>query len=195
MGKFQSQFCQTNIHASTTFVCFPPTAILIEEPHASVATPPSIVISEPLISAAPPPLILIEEPHSHVASPPAVGISEPFVSATQSPTLRAIKSHFVATPQPIDDKEMVEAMYDLANLQKLCPLADICTTNKSDKQRMEMENSCCLPCKCDAMCSKMGNCCEKSNSHGYMCHSPYVEDETNIDLGYFMVDTCSVRRR
>ena len=85
---------------------------------------------------------------------------------------------------------MVEAKYDLANLQKLCPLADICPTNRSDKQRMEMKNSCCLPCKCDAMCSEIGNCCSKSNSYGYMCHSPYVEDETNRDLGYFMVDTC-----
>ena len=81
----------------------PPTAILIEEPHASVATPPSIVIGEPLISAAPPPLGVIEEPHSHVASPPAVGISEPFVSAIPPPTLRAIESH-LRLPQPIDDK-------------------------------------------------------------------------------------------
>ena len=151
----------------------PPTPPLMEE---EPPTPPPFMTEKQITTSS----LMIEE------SPPPTLIIDPTYSSvlTSTTTRRQVESQ--ANNQNITD----DVKYDLDHLQKLCPLADICTTNKSDKHMLEMERSCCLPCKCDVMCKKLGNCCDKRDSRGYMCHAPIVEhmDETNNDFGNFMLD-------
>lgn len=82
--------------------------------------------------------------------------------------------------------------YDINNLKQLCPLVDICTQSKGDNPEIS-KTSCCFPCKCDSMCKKMGNCCDRNEAQGNMCHLPFVEQE-GVELygklEYFMVDQC-----
>ena len=82
--------------------------------------------------------------------------------------------------------------YNLSNLTNMCPYADLC-----DRQGREILSksrvSCCLPCSCDPNCKKVGNCCDKRETTGYMCHSPLLKkSEMNQTAGdgYFMVDEC-----
>ena len=86
----------------------------------------------------------------------------------------------------------VTPTYDLTDLKERCPLADICMPNKGHN-RTHSKDSCCLPCRCDSVCRKIGNCCDRSETEGYMCHLPYIAGEGGTIpkiLSYFMVDTC-----
>ena len=150
----------------------PTPSLMEEEPPTS-----PLLMTEKQITT---PSLVIEK------SPPPTLILDPVYSSVLTSTATQQQVESLTNNQNITD----DVKYDLDHLQKLCPLADICTANKSDKHTMEMERSCCLPCKCDAMCKKMGNCCDKRDSRGFMCHTPIVEhmDETNKDFGNFMLD-------
>ena len=85
----------------------------------------------------------------------------------------------------------VTPTYDLTDLKERCPQA-ICMPNKGHN-RTHSKYSCCLPCRCDSICRKIGNCCDRSETEGYMCHLPHITGEwgtiTKL-LRYFMMDTC-----
>ena len=86
----------------------------------------------------------------------------------------------------------VTPTYDLTDLKERCPLADICMPNKGHN-RTHSKDSCCLPCRCDSICRKIGNCCDRSEMKGYMCHLPYITGEGGTIpklIRYFMMDTC-----
>ena len=167
------QLMEGELHPPTSLVEDepPPTPPLMEE---EPPTPPLLMTEKQITT----PSLVIEE------SPPPTLIVDPAYSSALTLTATQQQVESQTKNQNITD----DAKYDLDHLQKLCPLADICATNRSDKHMMEMERSCCLPCKCDAMCKKMGNCCDKRDSRGYMCHTPIVENMGS--LGFFMVDTC-----
>ena len=120
-------------------------------------------------------------------------------------SLRGITPKATITPSPattrIDEQllpssffpndEAATPKYDLSNLMEFCPRADICAGDWGHKPK-NTKDSCCLPCKCDSICKKMGNCCDKRGASGDMCHLPYVEQGVDLhkQQGYFMVSRC-----
>ena len=92
----------------------------------------------------------------------------------------------------VHNNKVADPKYDINKLKELCPLADICTQEEEVKSDIA-KDSCCLPCKCDSVCKKMGNCCDKRDNEGDMCYLPYV-DEEGIDiqapLSYYLYDNC-----
>ena len=96
---------------------------------------------------------------------------------------------FVAKYRRHPYTEAVTPTYDLTDLKERCPLADICMPKKGHN-RTHSKNSCCLPCRCDSICRKIGNCCDRSEMEGYMCHLPRKGRTIVFQLRYFMVDTC-----
>ena len=99
---------------------------------------------------------------------------------------------FGRKPPILLSNDQQNTAYNLSHLADMCPYADIC-----DRQGREIQSlsraSCCLPCSCDTTCKKIGNCCDKREATGYMCHSPFLKhseiNQTARD-GYFMVDRC-----
>ena len=79
--------------------------------------------------------------------------------------------------------------YNLSHLSEQCPYADICNNQKRELPQKSF-GSCCLPCSCDSTCGKIGNCCDKRENSGYMCHYPIVQRLNSNELGYFMIDNC-----
>ena len=179
----------------------PPPAVMTQEPtHASDESPLAMIIDKVLIFATPPSGNMKGELHTSNETPPIIS-NEPFLTASPPPTVFA-NEYCSSVTQPTDNKTLISSQvsdyedavskYDLNQLQQLCPLADICLQDRNDDHKVRQKHSCCLSCKCDSMCKKMGTCCKMSQSHGSMCHMPLVEhgDETNRQQGYFMVDTC-----
>ena len=84
--------------------------------------------------------------------------------------------------------------YNISNLSSMCPFADICDKPGREVQEKNLD-SCCLPCSCSSTCGQIGNCCDKRDIVGNMCHYPFVQPEyldDQDDLGnmYFIVDKC-----
>ena len=81
----------------------------------------------------------------------------------------------------------------LSDLSNLCPFADICDYQGREPPEKRLE-SCCLPCSCNATCGQIGNCCDKHENTGNMCHKPIVnsqnlDDFDNTDI-FLMIDKC-----
>ena len=86
------------------------------------------------------------------------------------------------------------ATYNLRHLSSMCPFADICDNQGREVQEKNLD-SCCLPCSCSSTCGHIGNCCDKRDIIGNMCHYPFVQRENlndQDDLGnmYLIVDKC-----
>ena len=90
----------------------------------------------------------------------------------------------------VHNNQVANPKYDINTLKKLCSRADICT-QEGEVNPDNTKDSCCLPCKCDSDCKKMGNCCDKRDNEGDMCYLPYVDDEgIDTPLWYYLYDSC-----
>ena len=86
------------------------------------------------------------------------------------------------------------ATYNRSHLSSMCPFADICDNQGREVQDKNLD-SCCLPCSCSSTCGQIGNCCDKRDIVGNMCHYPFVKRENlnnQDEMGYmyFIVDKC-----
>ena len=82
--------------------------------------------------------------------------------------------------------------YDLTDIKARCPRVDT-TLSRTGNIQTHSNDSCCLPCRHDSICRKIGNCCDKKfNEGGYMCHSPFVKHVGTSfhQMHFFMVDEC-----
>ena len=92
----------------------------------------------------------------------------------------------------VHNNKVADPKYGINKLKELCPLADICT-QEGEVNPDNKKDSCCLPCKCDSVCKKMGNCCDTRDNEGDMCYLPYVDEEgidTQAPLRYYLYDSC-----
>ena len=101
------------------------------------------------------------------------------ISALNHSGLRGIQQH---------------ATYNLNHLTSMCPFADICDNQGREVQEKNLD-SCCLPCSCSSTCGQIGNCCDKRDIIGNMCHYPFVQrndldDQADLGNMYFIVDKC-----
>ena len=82
---------------------------------------------------------------------------------------------------------------NVSHLASMCPFADICDIQGREVQEKYMD-SCCLPCSCESTCSEIGNCCEKRENIGNMCHYPLVHIKNvvgiDVEYQYIIVDKC-----
>ena len=105
-----------------------------------------------------------------------------------------LKGNSASTPSE-DGVSGIEqhASYSLSDLSNMCPFADICDYQGREPPKKGLD-SCCLPCSCDSTCGQIGNCCDKQDNIGHMCHYPIVQqwDPNKLrDINmYFMVDKC-----
>ena len=86
-----------------------------------------------------------------------------------------------------------QGVYNVSHLASMCPYTDICDIQGREVTDKNMD-SCCLPCSCAATCGETGNCCDKRENIGNMCHYPLLNvgnmDDIELEYQYFLVDKC-----
>ena len=90
-------------------------------------------------------------------------------------------------------KETVTQTYDLKGISYRC--ARIKMSSDEGHYYTHSNDSCCLRCRREPICRKIGNCCDRTlNNGGFMCHLPYVKQGGGVETlsmnAYFMVDRC-----
>ena len=79
----------------------------------------------------------------------------------------------------VDNAKNVHVARDTSVLRKfgISGAQQNATYNLSNERKEPKINrdSCCLPCSCESTCAEIGNCCDKCDIIGNMCHYPFVQ--------------------